>query len=346
MIVFDCERMKYPNTGLFVYCDNVAAHLARMQADAGDDMCFYTPSVLRGRWGDSVSYRNVSAFDKIFLHCSKNVKIWHSAHQQTSYMPSSDRVRIVLTVHDLNFLYEKEDYKQKRYLKALQTRIDRADRIVAISQSTKRDILTHLDVRGKDISVIYNGLSRYLGPVSEPVHKPSGEFLYSVGTVLPKKNFHVLPSLLAGNGYTLVISGNISSYADRVIQEAEKYGVRDRVILTGPVSEGEKLWYMKNCSAFMFPSLAEGFGLPVIEAMYCGKPVFLSDRTSLPEIGGSHAFYLDHDFNPEKMRLEFAAGMDAFAKGEKDIQAMIGHADSFSWENTAKEYIRIYKELL
>src|ERR1700751_128658 len=128
------------------------------------------------------------------------------------------------------------------------------------------------------------------------------------------------------------------------MEEAAKFGVADRVKITGPISEEDKAWYYKNCAAFVFPSLAEGFGLPVIEAMHFGKPVFLSTLTSLPEIGGNAAFYFD-SFDPEAMQQVFKNGMEQFyaENWEDKVKA---HAMKFNWDETAKQYLALYEECL
>lgn len=344
MFVFDCERMKYPNTGLHVFCDSMASNLVRQAEKEGCSMEFFVPSQYVGRWGSNVSYRTVKEWNKLYLPCSSDIRVWHASHQQTSYIPPR-KVRMVLTVHDLNFLYEKPEHKHQRYLDALQYRLDRADSVVAISENTKRDLTRYLDLRGKYVEVVYNGLNFFDGDERPPVVKPEGEYLFSVGTVLPKKNFHVLPVLLRGNDYKLIIAGNRSKYENDIMEEARKWGVEDRVSIIGPVDEAVKYWYIKNCTAFLFPSVAEGFGLPVIEAMYYGKPIFLSDRTSLPEIGGDFAIYFNHDFDQEKMLQEFSSGMEKFRRGEVDMDNMVRHALGFSWERTARRYLEIYREL-
>lgn len=345
MVVFDCERMKYPNTGLAVFCDNVAAGLVRRKASVRSSLGFFVPAEFKGKWGSEVSYRPVRVTDKLYMPCGKNVKVWHLAHQFTPYIPPA-HVKTVLTVHDLNFLYEKPVRKHLRYLMSLQRHVNRADHIVTISESTKRDLLDNIDLKGRHVEVIYNGLNHFDGDMVPPVSKPDGKFLFSVGTVLPKKNFHVLPALLAGNDYRLIIAGNKSPYEKRIMEEAAKIGVEDRVSVIGPVTDAVKYWYIKNCSAFLFPSVAEGFGLPVVEAMYYQKPVFLSDRTSLPEIGRNYVFYFDHDFDPDVMREQFRTGMEQFANGRVDLEQMKRHALSFSWDRTARRYIEIYNELL
>lgn len=345
MVVFDCERMKHPNTGLAVFCENVASNLVRQHASIKAPLCLYTPARYRGKWGNDVEYKTVHEADKLHLFCGRAVQVWHSAYQHTAYIPPK-AVKQVLTVHDLNFLYEKPMRKHYRYLASLQRHIDRADHIVSISESTKRDLMDNVNLRGKHVEVVYNGLNHFDGDMVPPVSKPKGEFLFSVGTVLPKKNFHVLPALLKDNDFTLIIAGNKSSYEKKIMEEAENHGVSDRVFVIGPVTDAVKYWYIKNCSAFLFPSVAEGFGLPVVEAMYYQKPIFLSDRTSLPEIGQNHVFYFDHDFDPDSMRAQFRAGLEMFEKGGIDKELMRQHALSFSWERTARRYIEIYNEML
>ena len=345
MVVFDCERLKWPNTGLSVFCDNVASALVAQKSLLNNRLCLYVPGKYRGRWGDRVSYRTVFPSDRLHLFCSRSVKVWHSAHQDTVYVPPRP-VRQILTVHDLDFLYETPIKKHGRYLQSLQRHIDRADHIVAISESTKRDILDNIDTYGKYVEVVYNGLNHFDGDIVPPVSRPERKFLFSVGTVLPRKNYHVLPALLQDNDYLLIIAGNKSQYERRIMEEAGRYGVQDRVFIIGPITDAVKFWYIKNCEAFLLPSIVEGFGLPVIEALYYQKPVFVSDRTALPEIGGKYVFYFDHDFEPETMRRQFREGMKRYENGEIDIRLMKEHALGFSWERTARRYIEIYNGLL
>ena len=175
---------------------------------------------------------------------------------------------------------------------------------------------------------------------------PERPFLFTIGTVLPKKNFHVLPCLLTDNNYELIIAGVKSEYEERIMQEAIRFGVADRVKIIGTVPEAQKHWYLQNCEAFLFPSIAEGFGLPVIEAMYYQKPIFLSDHTCLPEIGGDYAYYFNNEFNEREMREEFRRGMENFNSGGVDKEKIRQHALSFSWDPAATRYWHNYEKLL
>jgi glycosyltransferase involved in cell wall biosynthesis len=176
------------------------------------------------------------------------------------------------------------------------------------------------------------------------VYRPSRKFIFSIGTVLPKKNFHVLPCLLRNNNYELVIAGNIDKeYGQKIRDEAQLHGVAGRVKLTGPVSEQERYWYYKNCFAFAFPSLAEGFGLPLVEAMNFGKPCFISTHTSLPEIGGDAAYYFK-DFDTTHMQEVFEKGLEHYQE-TNPAGAIRKRALQFNWHNTGSSYLSIYRTL-
>jgi len=170
-------------------------------------------------------------------------------------------------------------------------------------------------------------------------------FLFTIGTLAAKKNFHVLPALLKGNDYWLVIAGitHEEAYLQKIKQEAVRWGVEHRVIFAGAITEAQKQWYYQQCEAFVFPSIAEGFGMPVLEAMYFGKPVFLSTFTSLPEIGGSLAYYFT-SFDPDEMRRTVEQGLQHYRQSSPQ-QALQLHALSFSWSAAAQQYLSMYRDL-
>ena len=100
MYVFDCALMKYPNTGLFAFSDNLARCLARHAEEQKEKMGFYVPEKYIGRWGSGVSYMKLSALHKIYLP-ARGIDVWHAAYQRSRYLPPKG-TRMVLTVHDLN----------------------------------------------------------------------------------------------------------------------------------------------------------------------------------------------------------------------------------------------------
>ncbi len=342
-IVFDCEKLKFPNTGLYHFCDSLGKalkeHIGR------ENIVYFLHKTQDGHFGEDCNYIIYrSIYKYIFPACKVRTAVWHATQQFPKVMPKGHRT--LLTVHDLNFLYEEPRDTHAQWLKRLQANVDKAARIVTISQYTKTDLLKHIDVKGKPVDVIYNGCSVYTGKPEAPEYIPQKPFLFTIGTLLRKKNFHVLPALLTDNDYELVISGLRFDYETEIMEVAAELGVTDRVHITGPVSEAAKDWYMRHCSAFLFPSTAEGFGLPAIEAMMYGKPVFLSLYTSLPEIGGDKAFYFNKDFDFDGMRKEFSDGMNAYDSGRIPKEDIIARAKQFSWENAACQYAEIYRSLL
>lgn len=277
---------------------------------------------------------------------STKVDLWHCFYQGTPYWPKNKSTKVVLTIHDLNFIYKYSGWKLRGELNKLQRQVTLADSIVAISEYTKAETLRHLKVDEKKISVIYNGLSKTPGEGVKPTGVPDSKFFFSLGIITSKKNFHVLIPFLKESNEILVIAGDKESdYARQIIAQAKSLGVSDRVILTGVVSEEEKTWLYRNCEAFLFPSVAEGFGLPVIEAMSYGKPVFCSNMTSLPEIGGPHAYYFSN-FEPHHMEGVIKKGMEEYCSSPQKEEEIKKWASRFSWEGAAKDYLKIYHSLL
>jgi len=346
-IIFDCERLKYPNTGLYTFCESLG-HALIKNATPNEQITAYLPESALNIFGESANYIVQRSWHKLFVPGITKFNVWHSSNQVSRYYPYGNKTKIVLTIHDLNFLIEKKDRpaKIRKLLHNIQTRINKAAVVICISHFIADQVKQYLDLGEKELIVIYNGCTVNDYPdFHNPSYEPSRPFLFSIGTVLPKKNLHVLPALLKENDYELIIAGNLSSpeYIEQILTEAKKYNVVERVKIIGTISDQERCWYYKHCQAFVFPSIAEGFGLPVIEAMYYGKPIFLSTHTSLPEIGGDAAYYFEN-FDPQSMQLVLKNGLEDFSKSDMGDKAK-KRASQFSWDDTAQSYLKIYKSL-
>jgi glycosyltransferase involved in cell wall biosynthesis len=346
-ILFDCERAKEPNTGLFHFCLQLGGALLRHRDPARERLIFYLRAQ-RNLFGPGQEYYYYRGYHKLWIPAARSFDLWHGTYQRSSIIPPPGRTRFVFTIHDLNFLVENEGdaAKIRKRIRHVQKNVNRADHVVCISEFTLAAVRAHLDLGNRPVEVIYNGcnVSEYPS-FDHPRYRPAKPFIFSVGTVLPKKNFHVLPALLPGTGRELVIAGILRpNYAETIRAAAAQHGVQDRVRLLGPVSEEEKSWYFRNCEAFAFPSMAEGFGLPVIEAMHYGKPVFLSNQASLPEIGGSEAYYFT-DFDPAAMREVYARGMADYQTPGRAEQIR-ARASRFSWDRAAQDYLAVYRKCL
>lgn len=348
-IIFDCERMKYPDTGLYHYCLNLGTYLEKNINIPEEEIFFYTPPGQQD-WSFSRSnHITQNSLHKFVFPAFRGFDIWHATYQNTHYIPPANRrIRVVLSVHDLNFLYDekKSPAKKQKYLRYLQMLINRADAIVCISEFSKQDVLQNCDTGKKPLYVIHNGQNSLQNPLlGKHSYKPRKPFVFSISVINRKKNFHVLLPLLKNNTMELLIAGKYDDdqYLSYIRDRSRDLGVEENVRLLGRISETEKSWYFNNCRAFAFPSVSEGFGLPVVEAMSCGKPLFLSDRTALPEIGGDVSFYFN-DFNPDHIEHVFHKGMDMYnANGLREkIKA---RGTRFCWHKAAKEYLAVYRSL-
>ena len=347
-LVFDAERMKYPHTGLYHYCLQLGFALQKIVDEKKEELKFYVRPGHEKAFGENAQYIKQHGLHKFFMP-TKNVTVWHTTYQATNYFPFRKKVKVVFTIHDLNVVHENKmsPKRLQKELNNIQKKINAADHIVAISHFTLADINKHLKLNNKPASVIHNGCNiQLIQHITAPQNLPTAEFLFTLGTINAKKNFHVLPCLLLGNNKQLFIAGitDDENYKQIIIKEAEKNGVAERVIFTGPINENDKQWYMKNCEAFVFPSLAEGFGLPVIEAMYFGRPVILSTATALPEIGGIEAYYFN-DFEPENMRSVLTNALKNYKENPDSESKITARAKMFNWEDAAKKYLEVYRSL-
>lgn len=350
-IILDCDLMRYRDSGLYHYCLNLGKHVKQILDEEGKtSMNFYVPAAEKLSFGSRenciVEKKWHGKFIKPFLW---DCDIWHAPFQSGRIVPTSNRrVKILLTIHDLNCLHEGKPVKeQKQSLHKTQQLIDRSDAIVCISNHCKKDVLENMDVKQKPVYVIHNGTHHvHLPPAIPAGYKPLRPFLFTMGYVNQKKNFHTLVPLLKDEGLELVVAGKLddADYVKNMELIAVKEGVADRLHILGPVSEADKAWYLQNCSAFLLPSLAEGFGAPVVEAMAFGKPLFLAKRTSLPEIGGDVAFYFE-DFNAAHMQEVLREGMKQYRQNGL-AQKIISRGMDFSWKEKAQEYISVYNSLL
>jgi glycosyltransferase involved in cell wall biosynthesis len=298
-------------------------------------------------WGH-VNLQKVSFQKRYFPGLNKTYDLWHSLYQFPSYIPNRHS-RWILTIHDLNFLTEKDKRKSDRYLNKLQHNVNRATAISVISDYTRNQVLEHLNLKGKPLFRIYNGINVKAFPgAQKPYFLSNDNFFFTIGIVTAKKNFHVLlPLLQKFPGYDLVIAGeNDSAYAKEILDRVIELKLMGRVHLPGKISDQDKYWLYSRCHAFLFPSLAEGFGMPVIEAMLLGKPVFTSTFASLPEIGGNYASYWQN-FDPDHMADVVNNGLASCdSQKEKFSEAMVDYAQRFNWSQCIDNYLSMYGEVM
>jgi glycosyltransferase involved in cell wall biosynthesis len=267
----------------------------------------------------------------------------------------------VVTIYDLSFLLYPESFKRsKRFYLDLFTRISakRARRIIAISQSTKRDVVRLLGVLPEKVEVVYCGIDEAFRPLAEDqvvaFRSKRGlpeRFILFVGTIEPRKNVtrlieafaHLQTCKLAH--LKLVIGGAKGWFYEDVFARVEELGLMGKVMFPGYIPASElPLWY-NTAELSVYPSLYEGFGLPPLEAMACGTPVVTANTSSLPEVvsqAGLTVDPLDVEGLAEAMRR--VLGNEALRQDmrERGLQ----RAQGFSWTKTAQETVQVYQRAM
>lgn len=282
-----------------------------------------------------------------------------------NFLPKKvDGVKYLVTIHDLAvYLYPQfgrfSDAILERLL--LKRSCNRANKIIAISESTKADIVKHLRVNEGKISVIYNGGSPYIE--KEPSYSikqrdkilherglDPGAFLLFVGTIEPRKNVDTIVNayelLREHKEYDgkLVIAGKPGWKCSDTLKHINKSKYSKDIVLTGYISEIEKECLYRNASCLVFPSLYEGFGFPIIEAMSVGLPVIAGDIASMPEVGGDAATYIERRNIKNAMVVANAIKerLSESADKKKSLRVnMLRVAAGFKREDSAREIYRL-----
>lgn len=306
---------------------------------------------LENEFGKKFNYNTYSSLSRMkFFRIRKKYDLWHSMNQNIKVEPFTC-TKYLLTIHDVNFTEEvSADLNHKRN-KLFLEKLNKSTAITYISEYSKEQTHKYFNVPNVPEYVIYNGnpitdlldTSSYIADV--PVDKP---FFYTIGDFIERKNYESIINMMKLiKDYNLIISGNNNKkYGEEIKKLIDDNGLTNQVFLTGKVTNEGKQFFMKNCTAFLFPSIREGFGLPPIEAMSFGKPTFLSDKTSLPEIGGSAAKYWS-DFDPEYMKNVLFEGLNDFENNKEEFEnAFKQRAASFNWKTAAAEYLEVYRNIL
>ena len=306
---------------------------------------------LKAEFGSVFKYKK---YRSITRHKPFRIKtkydLWHSLNQNIKIEPFFD-IPYIMTVHDIHFITEGSPGLQLQLRAKFNEKLKRCKAIVYISEFAKKDTHDHFDVPNIPEYVIYNGNTITEITLPEdyiPSTQVKSPYLFTIGDFSERKNFMSLVEMLRYlPNYNLVLSGNNNSiYADKLTALVKNYGMEDRIFQTGKIEDFDTQYYLKNCEAFVFPSLREGFGIPPIEAMRFGKPVFISNNTSLPEIGGDHSFYWDH-YDPEYMANTLKLGMARFHNAQEFYEDWyVKRAKSYNWDITAKQYLDVYRQLL
>jgi len=279
-------------------------------------------------------------------------------------IPKNGFPKMVVTIHDLTFLRFPEHRGRKLsnyYLRRHKIAIKNSQKIIVPSRSTREDLANFFKIKPQKIQVIYEAAdvcfkvlsARNLKNSSKIISQyfdPKTQYILSVGTLEPRKNlrklveaYSLLPHSLQ-RVYKLVLVGG-QGWNNQVLQKVvNNLNLKDKVILTGFVSDEDLPYIYNRASVFVYPSLYEGFGLPPLEAMACGVPVITANNSSLPEVVGKAAFLID-PLNEK----EIAEAIKKILLKPKIAQKLsllgLEQVKKFSWEKAARETLKILEEV-
>lgn len=361
-IAYDAKRFFHNASGLGNYSRDLVRILAEYYPK---NQYFLLAKKASDRGEDIVALPQVS-FKK---HCSKwgarqlqmgieaqklRVDIFHGLSGELPLKWNGKALKKVVTIHDLIFMRYPQFYSfidRKLHYWKFKKAAQQADLIIAISEQTKQDIIHFLQVPEKKIRVIYQGChqafkadfsTEKLELIRKKYNLPQA-FLLNVGTIEPRKNMHRVVQALAGTSIPLVLVGKTTPYDDKIQQEAQRLGVSVQR-LTG-VSMEDLAGVYRLAKLFIYPSLFEGFGIPVIEALFSGTPVITSNVSSLPEAGGTDSLYIDPK-NIADIRAKILFLWDNPAECQRRIEKGLDYVQRFQDEVIAAELMAAYRAVL
>ncbi len=335
----------YDGLGEFAFQigSHVAKHARHWREQHGIAFTFHLREKLVGSFGNDVAYLPVTRWQRWHHVQPVRYALWHSLQQLNRTLPPQGCGVRLLTLHDLNYRYNRGAFGRWKHQRRTQQLVARTDHIVAISQYVAQDVRKHLGWSGP-LEVIYRGPRNYLSVPPEPLpgFNPNPRpFLFHLSRMAPSKNPQAILALAAAwPAMDFVFCGPPTTEAQALKAANSLPNVRFCLA----ISEAQKAWAFRHCAGFLFPSFTEGFGLPPAEALQFGKPVFLSRLTSLPEVGGDAAYYFD-DWAPAAMRAVIEEGLRRGAEPAR-MEAARQQAARFDWVALADDYLALYLRLL
>lgn len=285
------------------------------------------------------------------LHCTSNTA------------PIFCSIPLVLTLHDIIFLEPRD--KQNRslyqnmgwlYRRLVVPRIlNKCERIITVSEFERNNIIKKLDIPEQRIKMIYNGYNEWFRPLSDEqeVYKkymPEKGFLFFLGNTDPKKNTE--RTLVAYSKYLersevkrpLLMADLDQEYLNGIISRNHIDNIREKIFMPGYIQNRDLPYIYNSAFAFLYTSLRESFGIPLLEAMACGTPVVTSNTSSMPEICGINAILVNPERADEIADMLIKLEQDAtFYQQQKEWG--LARATLFSWRFTAEQLLELYQEV-
>lgn len=340
-------------SGVAVYCSNLIEALAAIAPEERYLLCYRANRFLKALRtplpGPNCSRKLLEEAFCIFFR--NQVSIFHGLNQR---LPKCRFQRTVTTFHDLfviNGDYSTLEFR-RRFTLLAEDAARRSDRIITVSQYTADQVARHLGYPREQISVVHHGIHPLPRFSDQDLaafrrrHDLEAPFLLHVGAIQKRKNIvRVVEAFERLNSqFRLVLAGSAGYGAKEIMARIDSSQARERIHVHGYVDDALLARLYRTATALVFPSLEEGFGFPVVEAMSVGLPVVTSNRSSLPEVAGGAARLVD----PESTD-EIEAGIEEVIVDQDLRQRLISQgqtrAAGFNWIKAAHETLQVYDQL-
>ena len=282
------------------------------------------------------------------LHCTSNTA------------PIRCKIPLILTLHDIIFLEPRDKNNKSLYQNmgwlyrrlVVPKILKKCERIITVSNFEKDNIISKLNIPEAQMAMIYNGYNDWFKPISDTksvyqkyIEKPS--YFFFLGNTDPKKNTE--RTLIAYSNYLrqssvkrkLLMADLDKAYLNGIVERNHIENILPSIVMPGYIVNSDLPYIYNNAFAFLYTSLRESFGIPLLEAMACGTPVITSNTSSMPEIGGKEAILINPE-NPNEMteKMLQLENDQAFYDQQKKIG--LERAQLFSWRETAEQLLTVY----
>ena len=285
------------------------------------------------------------------LHCTSNTApIWCN-------------IPLVLTLHDIIFLEPRDKQNHSLYQNMgwfyrrldVPRILDKCRRIITVSNFEMENIISKLNMPRERMAMIYNGYNDWFKPQEDKndIYKryiPEEGYFFFLGNTDPKKNTE--RTLVAYSKYLklsdvkrkLLMADLDKEYLDGIIERNQIDNIRENIVMPGYIVNSDLPYIYNKAFAFLYTSLRESFGIPLLEAMACGTPVITSNTSSMPEIAGEDAILVNPESSDEitEMMLRLEKDQDFY---EQQKQIGLERAKLFSWRKTAEKLLKLYQEV-
>jgi glycosyltransferase involved in cell wall biosynthesis len=365
---FEAKRFFHNNTGLGNYSRDLIRILSQYYPQ--NNYLLYNPKPAKTSnplVGGCVIEKKPTAFYTFFKNywrqkaivtdlCSDKIELYHGLSGELPLGLKKKNIKSIVTIHDLIFVRYPELYSffdRKIHFLKFKKATQNADLIIAISEQTKADIIEFSGIKPEKIKVIYQGCqavfkAEYTVEKKEDVRqkfKLPQNFILNVGTLEERKNALLIVQAIKNLDTTLVLVGKETTYTKKIHQYIKENQLENRVIFLKKLSSEELAIVYQLADIFIYPSVFEGFGIPIIEALYSKTPVITTQSGVFPEAGGPNSVYIDPT-NPNQLQEAIANLLNNPEKRAEMTQKGFDFVQKFNDPIIAKQYMDCYLEMV